>query len=87
MYQLCADDQALLYPSLPALQAAAGVLQDTARKWGFTINFAKTKGMLMQPPTAPPVEALAAFQLPGGHSVEVGSAFWYVGSVVQRDCK
>eukprot|EP00955_Chlamydomonas_euryale_P012664 136601-Chlamydomonas_euryale.AAC.1 len=30
-YQLCADDQALLHPSFPALQAAAGVLQDTAR--------------------------------------------------------
>eukprot|EP00955_Chlamydomonas_euryale_P032111 336436-Chlamydomonas_euryale.AAC.1 len=42
-YQLCADDQALMYPSLPVLQAAAGVLQDTAREWGFTINFAKTK--------------------------------------------
>eukprot|EP00955_Chlamydomonas_euryale_P027150 286098-Chlamydomonas_euryale.AAC.2 len=31
-YQLCADDQALLYPSLPDLQAAAGILQDTARE-------------------------------------------------------
>eukprot|EP00955_Chlamydomonas_euryale_P063952 358823-Chlamydomonas_euryale.AAC.4 len=78
-YQLCVDDQALLCPSLPALQAAAGVLQDTARERGFTINFAKTKGMLMQPPTAPPVEAPATFQLPGGHSVEVVSTFKYVG--------
>eukprot|EP00955_Chlamydomonas_euryale_P022587 238351-Chlamydomonas_euryale.AAC.1 len=30
-YQLCADDQALFHPIFPALQAAAGVLQDTAR--------------------------------------------------------
>eukprot|EP00955_Chlamydomonas_euryale_P004704 50420-Chlamydomonas_euryale.AAC.1 len=40
----------------------------------------------MQPPTAPPVEAPATFQLPGGHSVEVVSTFEYVGSVVQQDC-
>eukprot|EP00955_Chlamydomonas_euryale_P007536 79955-Chlamydomonas_euryale.AAC.1 len=85
-YQLCADDQALLCPSLPALQSALGVLQATARGWGFTIDFAKTKGMLMQPPTAPPVEALATFQLPGRQSVEVVSTFKYVGSVVQSCC-
>eukprot|EP00955_Chlamydomonas_euryale_P027774 293090-Chlamydomonas_euryale.AAC.1 len=86
-YQLCADDQALLCPSLPALQAAAGVLQEMARERGFTINFAKTKGMLMQPPTPPPpVEAPAALQLLGGHGVQVVSAFKYVCSVVQQDC-
>eukprot|EP00955_Chlamydomonas_euryale_P099336 365211-Chlamydomonas_euryale.AAC.6 len=39
-----------------------------------------------QPPTAPPVEAPATFQLPGGHGVEVVSTLKYVGSVVQQDC-
>eukprot|EP00955_Chlamydomonas_euryale_P020730 219697-Chlamydomonas_euryale.AAC.1 len=38
----------------------------------------------MQPPTAPPVEVPATFQLPGGHSVEVFSTFKYVGSVCSK---
>eukprot|EP00955_Chlamydomonas_euryale_P024871 262053-Chlamydomonas_euryale.AAC.1 len=40
----------------------------------------------MQPPTAPPVDVPATFQLPGGDSAEVVSTFKYAGSVVQQDC-
>ncbi len=76
---LYADDAALIARSRGGLAHLLRRLQDTAQKWGLTINITKTKAMAFHPPASlttlpPPIE------LRGGQ-VEFVDRFLYLGAV------
>ena len=76
---LYADDAALIARSKTSLTLLLTRLQETAQRWGLTINLAKTKAMVFHPlsKTAP---LPSPIRLNGG-SVHFVDSFLYLGSV------
>ena len=78
LQQLYADDQALVLPSFQGAEAARAALHHVASEWGMSINYSKTKAMVIAAgghagAAGPSGARPAAISLPGG-SVEVVGA-------------
>ena len=89
LQQLYADDQALVLPSLQGAEAAGAALHHVASEWGMSINYSKTKAMIIEADGHAGAAGLsgarpATIDLPGG-SVEVVGAFKYIGALAACD--
>ena len=86
---LYADDLVLLAPDSQSLEAALLVLDQVARKWAISVNYDKTIGVVVTPPTAAtqgdqPASAVTppGIQV-GPNRVEIQGHFKYLGSITQ----
>ena len=89
LQQLYADDQALVLPSLQGAEAAGAALHHVASEWGMSINYSKTKAMIIEADGHAGAAGHsgarpATIDLPGG-SVEVVGAFKYIGALAACD--
>ena len=89
---LYADDLVLLAPDSRSLEAALLVLDQVARKWAMSVNYDKTIGVVVTPPTAAtqgdqPASAVITTAPPGiqvgPNRVEIQGHFKYLGSITQ----
>jgi len=91
---LYADDLVLISPDSQSLESALRVLDQVARRWGMSVNYDKTIGVVVTPPTAanqgdqPATASATAAALPppirvGSNHVEIQGHFKYLGSITQ----
>ena len=87
---LYTDDLVLLAPDSQSLEAALLVLDQVARKWAMSVNYDKTIGVVVTPPTAAtlgdqPASAVTTAATPGiqvgPNRVEIQGHFKYLGSI------